>query len=255
MTDSQWNHIKEWIPLECQRGRPRELDMREVINAIFYVTRSGIQWRMMPKEYPKWSSVYYYFRKWTRAGLWEQLHDRLRAEVRKKRKRHKHATGGSIDSQSVKGTLVPGLRGYDANKKVKGRKRHLLVDTLGLIMTAKVTTADIQDRDGARLLLKRLPGTAKCLRKIWVDAAYRGKLVDWVASRFKFKLEVVVKDKGQPGFQVLARRWVVERTFGWLSAQRRLSKDYERLIETSEAFIYIAMTHLMLKRVSRGSNY
>ena len=255
MTDSQWNHIKEWIPAECQRGRPRELEMREVVNAIFYVTRTGIQWRMMPKEYPKWSSVYYYFRKWIKSGLWEQIHDRLRTEVRRKRNRHKHATGGSIDSQSVKGTLVPGLRGYDANKKVKGRKRHLLVDTLGLIMNAKVTTADIQDRDGARLLMKRLPGTAKCLRKIWVDAAYRGKLVDWVASHFKFKLEVVAKDKGQRGFHVLPRRWVVERTFGWLSAQRRLSKDYERLIETSEAFIYIAMTHLMLKRVSRGSNY
>ena len=131
----------------------------------------------------------------------------------------------------------------------------MLVDTLGLIMNAKVTTADVQDRDGAYLLLKRLPGTAKCLRKIWVDGAYRGKLVDWVAAHFKFKLAVVAKDKGQPGFQVLPRRWVVERTFGWLSAQRRLSKDYARLIETSEAFIYIAMTHLMLKRVSRGSNY
>ncbi len=209
---------------------------------------------MLPREYPKWSSVYYYFRRWTKSGFWQQIQDRLRAEVRRKRNRHKHATGGSIDSQSVKGTLVPGLRGYDANKKVKGRKRPLLVDTIGLVMKAKVTTADMQDREGARLLLKHLPGTAKCLRKIWVDGAYRGKLGDWVSTHIKFKLEVVSRDKGQCGFQVLPRRWVVERTFGWLSAQRRLSKYDERLIETSETFIYIAMTHLMLKRISRGSN-
>ena len=252
MTDSQWNHIKEWLPAEEKKGRPRELEMRQVVNAIFYVVRSGIQWRMLPKEYPKWSSVYYYFRKWTQTGLWQQIHDRLRAQVRQKAGRHKHATGGSIDSQSVKGTLVPGLRGYDANKKVKGRKRHILVDTMGLIMKAKVTTADIQDRDGARKLLKRLPGTCKCLRKVWVDAAYRGKLVDWVASHFKFRLEVVNKEKGQRGFQILPRRWVVERTFGWLYIQRRMSKDYERLIESSEAFIYISMTQLMLKRVARA---
>lgn len=255
MTDSQWNHIKEWIPAECQRGRPRELDMRQVVNAMFYVVRSGIQWRMMPKEYPKWSSVYYYFRKWTEMGVWQQIHDRLRAQVRQRSGRHKHATGGSIDSQSVKGTSVPGIRGYDANKKIKGRKRHLLVDTLGLVMKVTVTTADVQDRDGAQLLLSALPGTCKSLRKIWADAAYRGKLLDWVDSKFKFKLEVVSKEKDQRGFQVLPRRWVVERTFGWLSANRRLNKEYEELPETSESMIYISMLHLMLKRVARAPNY
>ena len=179
---------------------------------------------MMPKEYPKWSSVYYYFRKWTKNNVWKQIHDVLRAKMRQKEGRHKHPTAGSIDSQSVKGSLVPGVRGYDANKKIKGRKRHLLVDTLGLVLTAVVTPANMQDRDGARQLLKRLPGSCKCLRKIWVDAAYRGKLVDWVADKFKFHLDVVTKEKDQCGFQVLPRRWVVEHTFGWLNCQRRLTQ-------------------------------
>jgi len=255
MTDSQWDHIKELIPEEEKRGRPRELEMRQVVNAIFYVVHGGIQWRMMPKEYPKWSSVYYYFRKWTRNNTWKQIHDVLRARVRQKGGRHKHPTAGSMDSQSVKGSLVPGVRGYDANKKVKGRKRHLLVDTLGLVLTATVTPANVQDRDGARQLLKRLPGSCKCMRKIWVDAAYRGKLLDWVVDKFKFHLDVVAKEKDQCGFQVLPRRWVVERTFGWLNCQRRLSKDYERLTETSEVFIYISMTRLMLKTLAHDPNF
>lgn len=181
--------------------------------------------------------MYYYFRKWVKTGIWQQVHDRLRAEVRRKAARHKHPTAGSMDSQSVKGTLVPDMRGYDANKKVKGRKRHLLVDTLGLVLKAKVTAANVADRDGARALLKGPLGSGKGLRKIWVDAACCGKLLDWVTEPFKFRLAVVLKPKEQAGFQVLPRRWVVERTFAWLDGQRRLSKDYERLIRTSEAII------------------
>lgn len=253
MTDSQWNHIRKLVPDAKPGGRPRELDMRQVVNAIFYVVVGGIQWRMLPKEYPKWSSVYHYFRRWTKNGDWKQIHDTLRAEVREKEGRHKHPTAGSLDSQSVKGSRVPGERGYEANKKVNGRKRHILVDTLGLVMKAKVTTGDVQDRDGARQLLKRLPGSCKKLRKIWVDGAYRGQLVDWVADKFKFRLAVIAREKGLKGFQVLPRRWVVERTFGWLDGSRRLSKDYEQLTETSETMLYIAMTRIMLRKLARGN--
>lgn len=250
MTDSQWNHIRKLVPEGKPGGRPRELDMRQVVNAIFYVVVGGVQWRMMPKEYPNWSSVYYYFREWTKTGTWKQIHDTLRAKVRQNTGRHKHPTAGSLDSQSVKGSRVPGKRGYDANKKVNGRKRHILVDTLGLLLNVKVTAASVQDRDGTRQVLKHLPGSCKKLRKIWVDAAYRGRLVEWVASKFKFRLEVVVREKGQNGFQLLARRWVVERTFAWLDGSRRLSKDYERLTESSEAMLYIAMTRIMLRRLA-----
>lgn len=163
--------------------------------------------------------------------------------------RHKHATAGAIDSQSVKTTAVPSIRGFDAGKKIMGRKRHILVDTLGLLIVVAVTAASVQDRDGARVLLKRLGGAGKKLRRIWVDGGYRGELLEWVKARFKFILEVVLRSDEQKGFVVLPRRWVVERTFAWLSNNRRLSKDYERLPETSEAFVQIAMMRLMLLRL------
>jgi putative transposase len=159
------------------------------------------------------------------------------------------ATAGAIDSQSVKTTAVPSIRGFDAGKKINGRKRHILVDTLGLLILVAVTAASVQDRDGARVLLKRLRGTGKKLRRIWVDGGYRGSLLEWVKARFKFILEVVLRSDEQKGFVVLPRRWVVERTFAWLGNNRRLSKDYERLTETSEAFVQIAMMRLMLLRL------
>lgn len=202
---------------------------------------------------PKWSSVYYYFRRWTKEGVWERIHHTLRAKVRKRAGRHKHPTAGSLDSQSVKGCSVPGVRGYDANKKIKGRKRHVLVDTMGLLLKTRVTPADVQDRDGARLLLEGLPGSCKALRKIWVDAGYRGGLVEWAVNEFRFVMSVVNKEPGQIGFQVLARRWVVERTFVWLSHNRRLSKDYERCPTSSEVWMYISMTRLMLRRLAHAT--
>lgn len=249
LTDSQWDLIEDMIPEPKSRGRPRELDMRQVVNAILYLAAAGVQWRMLPREYPCWQSVYSYFRKWERKGVWKRIHDTLRAQVREKEGRHKHPTAGSIDSQSVKAAGWPGERGYDAGKRVNGRKRHIVVDTIGLLFAVAVTPANVQDRDGAKAVLSRLAGSAKKLRLLWADGGYSGKLLAWVDEHFRFHLRIVRRPPEQRGFAVLPRRWVVERTFGWLSFNRRLAKDYETLPSTSETFMYIAMIRVMIRRL------
>ncbi len=173
LTDRQWDLIKELIPV-AKSGRPRELDMRLVINGLLYLVVGGIQWRMLPREYPKWQSVYYYFRLWHDDGTWQRIHDTLRAGVRRQAGRHKHPTAGALDSQTVKSGARPGVRGYDAHKNVTGRKRHLLVDTMGLVLAVVVTSAALCDPAGARLLLAHLGAFCKKLRLIWVDGIYRG---------------------------------------------------------------------------------
>ena len=250
LTDRQWDYIKELIPAAKTGGRPRSLDLRQVINGILYVTVGGIQWRMLPQEYPKWKSVYDYFRTWRRDGTWKRLHDTLRAQVRRQAGRHKHPTAGSLDSQSVKRSAIQGEHGFDGGKKIDGRKRHILVDTLGLVLAVLVTSAAVSDPAGARLLLTKLDGVGKKLRLIWVDGTYRGSLITWVAAHFRFCLAPVLRPFGLKGFVLLPKRWVVERTFAWFIMHRRLSRDFEVLPETSEAFIYIAMIRLMLRRLA-----
>lgn len=249
LSDGAWLYLKPHLPVFTV-GRPQKLSMRQVMNAILYILKTGSQWRQLPREFPAWSAVYYYFDTWSRNGTWKRLHNLFRCRLREKNGRHKHPTAGCLDSQSVKCTAVPGERGFDAGKLINGRKRHILVDTLGLLLVVVVTIASIQDRDGARLLLSQLPGGCKKLRKVWVDGGYSGRLVEWVAQHFKFRLAVVLRPKETKKFILLPRRWVVERTFGWLNHSRRFSKSYERLTRTDETWVYIAMTRIMLNRLA-----
>ena len=244
LSDREWQLLEPLLPPPRPGGRPITYPRREIVNAIRYVLRTGCSWRMLPHDLPPWRIVFHYFRTWRRDGTWQRAHDTLHVMVRQSQRSHHRQPIGEDHGKR-------GPRGYDAGKKVKGRKRHIVVDTLGLPLAVAVHPADIQDRDGARLVLARLLGRFPRLQLIWADGAYGGKLVEWVRTVGGWTLELVRRPAQQHTFQVLPRRWVVERTFGWLNLQRRLSKDYEALCETTETWIYIAMTGLTLRRLAR----
>ena len=263
LTDAEWEQLEPLIPATKPGGRPRKYDMREVLNAIFYLLRAGCAWRLLPHEFPCWKTVYDYFRNWRRAGVWEQIHARLREQVRWRAGREATPSATIIDSQSVKVTDRGGPeRGFDGGKKINGRKRHILVDTMGLVLKAQVHAANIPDRDGAKPLLQAVEGVFPRLRHLWADMGYRGALIDWIKQHLKWSVEVVkrpskwgrypvdVEPPPMPSFTIQKRRWVVERTFAWLGRSRRMSKDYEYLPETGEAMIYAVMIRLMLKRLT-----
>ena len=204
---------------------------------------------MLPPDFPPWQTVYGYFYRWRDSELFSHINATLREQVRLAQGRQATPSAAIIDSQSVKTTEQGGERGYDAGKKINGRKRHLVVDTMGLLLGVMVHHAGMQDRDGAKSVLAAIKGRFGRLALIWADSAYAGQLVGWVHRQLRWVLEIVKRNPSSQGFEVLPKRWIVERTLGWLSRNRRLSKDYERLPVTSETFIYIAMTHLMLKRL------
>jgi putative transposase len=249
LSEKQWKLLSQMLPPPEQFGRKRSVNLREIINALCYLARSGCQWRLLPKEFPAWQTVYYYFRKWRENQWFIALNHNLLKKVRIQSGKQENPSAAIIDSQSVKTDEQAEACGYDAGKKVKGRKRHILVDTLGLLLTTKVLTADIQDRDGAKLLFLEIKEQMPHLQLVWADGGYRGKLIEWVAVHCLWILEIVKRSDKQKTFKVLPKRWIVERTFSWLNRNRRLSKDYERKIESSEAWIYLAMSILMLKRL------
>lgn len=253
LNDIEWAQIVQYLPEKSVRGAPRQVPWREILNGIFYVVKNGCGWRSLPHDLPNWKTVYHYFRKFRLCGLWETINQKIREAVRQKADRDPQASAMIVDSQTAKSAEGGEQRGFDGGKKMSGRKRNLIVDTLGLLVLAKVTAANVQDVHAGKQIFQELvarPHLLTRLQTIFADGGYRGELVEWVNENLHAVLSIVLKEEGQKGFQVLPKRWVIERTNAWVSRNRRLARDYERSVGSSEAFIYIAMIRLGLRRLS-----
>jgi putative transposase len=256
LSDEQWNLLQVVLPppkTPKTRGRP-PADRRRICNGLLYFVRAGCAWRLLPRDFGPWKTVYHYFRLWTRQGRWQIIHQLLRDAVRTEAGKRREPTAAILDSQTVRSADQAGERGYDAAKKTKGIKRHILVDTLGLLLGVFVTKADVPERAGARSLLQPTLACFRWLRCLWADQGYGGdEFSAWVAAQRKIgtlRLEVVPRAKNQRGFAALPKRWIVERTFGWFMKHRRLVRNYEVKTRHAEAWLHIALIGIMLRRLA-----
>ena len=250
VTDEEYDLIEPLLPPARRGGRRRTTDLREVLNAILYLVRTGCQWRMLPKDFPPWSTVYGYFRRFWQEGIWHRIWMILLMQAREQAGKDASPTAGVVDSQSVKTTEAGGWRGYDAGKKINGRKRHLVTDTLGLPLNLAIHPANIQDRDGLTLACRWIKRWFPWLQCLFADAGYQGPIAAGHANKAGLRLEIVKRPPHAEGFEVIPRRWVIERTFGWIGRNRRLAKDFEHLIENSSAMVVVAIIQFLARRLA-----
>lgn len=251
MTDGEWALIKRLLPRGSRRGRPRKTDLRSVVEAVLYILSTGCQWRALPREFPPYSTVQGYFYAWRDTGRWQRIVDALVLRARKKLGRAPKPTAAVIDSQSAPTTQAGGPRGYDAGKRVYGRKRHIVTDTNGLLLGVHVHPANVQDCHGAVPLLKKVGTKFPRLRHVFADRVYRGnQLLNALSDCAPWTVEIVERPQGVKGFQLLPRRWVVERTFAWFGRCRRLSKDFEGAAATEVAWLLVAHIRLLTRRLA-----